>query len=110
DPDRWWIVSEREQQPATFAIDGFEAGYVWDPKLRSLQNGKRIAVPLKDGYYEHAQNCLEYGVLNFGPPQPAKAEDRKRVQVAAQRAPRDYDPDDVRHRRTGVAIGARGGY
>jgi len=23
--------------------------------------------PLKDGYYDHAQNCLEYIVLAFGP-------------------------------------------
>lgn len=42
-------------------IDGCVSGYVWaDKLLRGM-----LRVPRKDGFYDHLQNCLEYGVLAF---------------------------------------------
>jgi hypothetical protein len=39
--------------------------------------------PLKDGYYDHGQNCVEYIALMFGPAAPS----RKRTET-------DPDPYD----------------
>jgi hypothetical protein len=47
-------------------IDGFQAGYVYQEKL---VRGKRL--PLKDGYYDHLQNTLEYAVLAYLVPESA---------------------------------------
>jgi hypothetical protein len=47
--------------------DGFEAGYVWAEKSRQHSLYPNIRMPLKDGYYDHLQNCVEYILLNFGP-------------------------------------------
>ncbi len=49
----------------TFLADGFEAGYVWDEHLVSVNN-KPVRKPKKDGWYEHGMNCAEYLELNFG--------------------------------------------
>jgi hypothetical protein len=48
-------------------VDGFEAGYVWAESQATDSSTPNTRRPLKDGYYDHAQNCLEYIVLAFGP-------------------------------------------
>ena len=48
-------------------MDGFEAGYVWAESQVTGSSTPNTRRPLKDGYYDHSQNCLEYIVLAFGP-------------------------------------------
>lgn len=47
----------------TVIIDGMTAGYVYPEKLVRGQ-----AVPLKDGFYDHLQNTVEYAILAFAVP------------------------------------------
>lgn len=72
--DRWLRISEQSTVVDRFLADGFEAGYVWDEHLVSVNN-KQVRKPKKDGWYEHGQNCAEYLELNFGlePPKPKPA-------------------------------------
>ena len=95
-------------QASRFVTDGLEAGYVWDPHPKSV-GGKLIRTPLKDGWYEHAQNCLEYAELAAGQ-RPRSAQQVQRALAHAQhqalvRAQRDRDPADPIVRRA-----IRGGY
>ena len=71
--DRWLRVSEQSTLVDKFLADGFEAGYVWDEHMVSVNN-KQVRKPKKDGWYEHGQNCAEYLELNFGgePMKPKK--------------------------------------
>lgn len=108
DPRRWLIVSSRESATRQFYIDGLEAGYVWDDRIVRGAGGKTIQVPLKDKYYEHAQNCVEYGIVNFGPAYVTQADERKIEQAIVKRAQQDRDPDDVPMRAQGRQVG-RGG-
>lgn len=71
--ERWLRISAQSTQIDRFLADGFEAGYVWDEHLVSVNN-KQVRKPKKDGWFEHGQNCAEYLELNFGSepkPQPA---------------------------------------
>ena len=63
--DRWLRVSEQSTMVDRFLADGFEAGYVWDEHMVSVNN-KQVRKPKKDGWYEHGMNCAEYLELNFG--------------------------------------------
>jgi hypothetical protein len=54
-------------------VDGFEAGYVWDTRSAASTSTPSTPRPLKDGYYDHGQNCLEYAVLAFGPASGVKS-------------------------------------
>lgn len=63
--DRWVRVSAQSTMVDRFLADGFEAGYVWDEHMVSVNN-KPVRRPKKDGWYEHGQNCAEYLELNFG--------------------------------------------
>lgn len=63
--DRWLRISEDNTVIDRFLADGFEAGYVWDEHMVSVNN-KQVRKPKKDGWYEHGQNCAEYLELNFG--------------------------------------------
>ena len=65
DSDRWLRISEQSTVVDKFLCRGFEAGYVWDQHLVSVNN-KQVRKPKKDGWYEHGQNCAEYLELNFG--------------------------------------------
>lgn len=65
DSDRWLTISEKATVPDRFLADGFEAGYVWDEHMVSVNN-KQVRKPKKDGWYEHGQNCCEYLEANFG--------------------------------------------
>ena len=48
-------------------MDGFETGYVWDAKSTKGTVNPNMRRPLKDGYYDHGQNCVEYIAQMFGP-------------------------------------------
>lgn len=107
-PRRWRVVSATGDVPRAFGPDGFEAGYVWGP--RPVRVGNRLMnVPLKDGNYEHAMNCTEYGVLNYGPAQPSQVDEEKLQRQAVARAQRD-DPEDLLQRRGYGRGRGRGGY
>jgi len=71
--ERWLRISESATIVDRFLADGFEAGYVWDEHLVSVNN-KPVRKPKKDGWYEHGQNCAEYLELCFGaePPKEKK--------------------------------------
>lgn len=109
DTSRWRVINTREARHSHFYLDGLEAGYVWDDRQRQASSGKRIIVPVKDGFYEHAQNCVEYGQINFGPARLSIVDERK-VEAQAQAAitRKDRDPADARRRP--VAMGRRGGW
>jgi len=62
---RWQILSSSGMTLDRFFADGLEFGYVWDELTVSVGN-KQMRRPKKDGWYEHAQNCLEYLEANFG--------------------------------------------
>ncbi|MCK5600505.1 terminase family protein [Candidatus Pacearchaeota archaeon] len=51
-----------EPRRESVLIDGFAGGYVLDS--RKLPGGNLIVLdePFKDGWYDHLQNCLEYGI------------------------------------------------
>lgn len=73
--ERWLRISEEATVIDPFLADGFEAGYVWDKHLVSVDN-KQVRKPLKDGWFEHGQNCAEYLELNFGIDAPKKRSKR----------------------------------
>ena len=62
---RWQIMASSGLTLDRFFADGLEFGYVWDELVVSVGN-KQMRRPKKDGWYEHAQNCLEYLEANFG--------------------------------------------
>lgn len=69
---RWQLVSSSGMHLDRFFADGLDFGYVWDELVVSVGN-KQVRRPKKDGWYEHAQNCLEYLEANFtGQPPPKK--------------------------------------
>ena len=53
-------------------VGGFEVGYVWDAKSTKGATNPNTRRPLKDGFYDHSQNCVEYILLKFGPTAPTK--------------------------------------
>ena len=61
------VVTTRGTTAGPVLVDGFEAGYVWDVKSTAGTTNPNTRRPLKDGYYDHSQNCVEYIVLTFGP-------------------------------------------
>ncbi len=63
--ERWLRVSAQATVIDRFLADGFEAGYVWDEHVVSVNN-KPVRKPKKDGWFEHGQNCAEYLEANFG--------------------------------------------
>jgi hypothetical protein len=71
--DQWLRISEQSTRVDRFLADGFEAGYVWDEHMVSVNN-KQTRKPKKDGWYEHGMNCAEYLEVNFGSevPKPSK--------------------------------------
>ena len=71
--ERWIRVSAQATVVDRFLADGFEAGYVWDEHMVSVNN-KPVRKPKKDGWYEHGQNCAEYLEVNFGEPVQKKPE------------------------------------
>lgn len=64
---RFVVVSAQGTTTPNVLVDGFEAGYVWAESKATSASTPNTRRPLKDGYYDHAQNGLEYIVLAFGP-------------------------------------------
>jgi len=62
DPERWVLVALGDERFDNFFIDGLDAGYVLEDEPRHSNRLGTYWVPKKDGWYEHAQNCFEYGV------------------------------------------------
>lgn len=110
DSRRWVVVSKHEPKPIPFALQAFEAGYVWDPNRRSV-GSKSVKVPLQEGWFEHVMNCGEYAVLNFGrqyksPEQVDREQVRQRQRsLAAQQ--RDVDEYDASRHAQRRAYGGR---
>lgn len=99
---RAMVVSSAGMEPASFTVDGFEAGYVWDPKPR-MSLTRTVRVPKKDGYWDHYQNSVEYCVVNFSPATP-------REKVTAASNARDVDPADNGYQPARRGGTGRGGY
>jgi hypothetical protein len=95
DVSKWMLVSQDVVKPWPFVTDGLEAGYVWDEHFVSV-GSKQVRKAKKDGWYEHGQNCIEYGELNYGGAQPTQRQVEQhaaRVQSAnVKRAQTDRDP------------------
>lgn len=110
DRKRWRVVSAREARHKPFAYEGLEAGYVWDERARRSASGKTLVVPVKDGYYEHAQNTLEYGQVNYGPARMTVREEQQMDSRArADLTRRDFDRADRRRGELAAAGGMRRG-
>lgn len=71
--DRWLQISSHGTSQFRFVADGFEFGYVWDKHDVSVNN-KPVRRPMKDGWYDHGMNCVEYLEANFGATPPKKRE------------------------------------
>ena len=110
DAVRWLRISATAVIPHRFLADGLQAGYVWDAHQVSV-GSKRIDKPLKDGWYEHGQNCLEYLEHNFGGVQPTLEQAARRASSLQDRARRDVERTD-RLREGDARMGSyrRGGY
>ena len=110
EPQKWLLVSQDRDSSWPFLADGLEAGYVWDKNEGSVGN-KKVRKPLKDGWYEHGQNCLEYAELNFGGAQPTQQQIERHAARMANEAVRRAQRDD-RDRHTWQRPNplSRGGY
>lgn len=104
--ERGVVVSKDGVKYIPFLADGLEAGYVWDEKARQGLTAN-IRKPKKDGFYDHGQNCLEYGVLAFGPSNVTEKDEARLERLAVMRSQRDSDPAD---RRVARPMIRRGGY
>lgn len=82
DGEQWLRISETSTVTDRFLADGFEAGYVWDEHLVSVNN-KPMRKPKKDGWFEHGQNCAEYLELNFGST-PKTTSERPRAPIVVR--------------------------
>jgi hypothetical protein len=118
DPERWALVALNEEKFDSFFIDGLEAGYVLEDEARHSGKLGSFWVPKKDGWFEHPQNCFEYGVqahvldlpLSDEHSELAKARHVQQQVREAQRqlraAQKDVDVDDLSQRtRVGRSVG-----
>lgn len=78
DGDRWMQVSSHGASQFKFVADAFEFGYVWDKHDVSVSN-KPVRRPLKDGWYDHGMNCVEYLEVNFSSTPVKKREPPRRA-------------------------------
>jgi hypothetical protein len=97
------VLTAKGPQWTTFAVDGYEAGYVWDTRA-VIGMAAGIRRPKKDGYYDHYQNTEEYATIAFAPAQPTQQSQKKAERAAIRRAQRDDDDRPVRQ------VAGRGGY
>jgi hypothetical protein len=112
DAERWRLVSQTDERFDTWFVDGLEVGYVLEDDARHSNRLGTYSVAKKDGWFEHGQNCFEYGLQAHVYDLPTTTTDRAqlittehqaRVQrdrdLAEQRALRlqqkDTDPDDT---------------
>lgn len=101
DTDRWLRISLTQVVKHTFLADACEAGYVWDKNLVSV-GSKQIRKPLKDGWFEHGMNALEYLEHNFGGVQPTEeqmVQHATRIRSAEERRLAKLDPAEKEFER-----------
>jgi hypothetical protein len=120
DPERWVLAELKSERFDNFFIDGLEAGYVLEEKSRHSSTLGTFSVPKKDGWFEHAQNCFEYGLQAYVSDLPMGNEHAEETKLrhelkqvkadhrALRKLQHDRDPDDRRlgYRQTS----RRGGY
>ena len=67
------IVSPRGRQTDALLEQVFAGGYCYDNKRTYAgTNYPHLTPPLKDGWFEHPANALEYGILAYAPRDPAE--------------------------------------
>lgn len=76
DPERWVLATRTEvglieERYDSFFVDGLELGYVLEGDARHSTRLGTFHVPVKDGWFEHGQNCFEYLMQQFVPELPA---------------------------------------
>ncbi len=97
DPERWVLAGANEvgvldERFDGFCLDGLEVGYVLEDDSRHSSRLGTYTVPKKDGWFEHAQNCIEYHVqqsltdLPTHAAAPQQRKDHERALVAAREA------------------------
>lgn len=123
DDEHWILCGLGDERFDTFFLDGLEAGYVREDAPRHSNRLGTYWVAKKDGFYEHPQNCFEYGLqahvgdLPLAGERAAKATLKhaakliRQDQLALAAAQKDKDPDDPRQQRSQmVGRRGRGGY
>jgi hypothetical protein len=108
DPHRWLMVAPEGVIESTHFIDALEAGYIWDSRKIAHSVSPNTRRALKDGFYDHAMNCIEYVVLAYGPAQPTKVDLAKQQARAQREMTKDRDPADLA-RVGGHRVGGRWG-
>jgi hypothetical protein len=108
DPARWLMVAPEGIIESTHFIDALEAGYIWDSRKIAHSVSPNTRRALKDGFYDHAMNCIEYVVLAYGPAQPTKVDLAKQQARAQREMTKDRDPADLA-RVGGHRVGGRWG-
>lgn len=85
---RFLLINERGERKADpVVLDAFSVGYVWDDDhAYGGTQYSNLRRPKKDGWYEHAMNTIEYGVLAFAPPDAAELSGHVRSKDAERRA------------------------
>jgi hypothetical protein len=106
DPERWRMSAPEGVIESTHFIDALEAGYTWDQRSIAHAVSPNTRRARKDGFYDHAMNCIEYVVLAYGPAQPTKVNVEKAQARLRQQMTKDYDEADV---RVQAAAGSRFG-
>ncbi len=113
DPERWVLAELGKEDFNSFFVDGLEAGYVLEPEARHSGRLGTYSVPLKDGFYEHPMNCLEYGAIADVQDLPLPGELAAKAQLAhgekAQKEQRHLDVAALRKAQRDVDISERGG-
>ncbi len=127
DPERWALVELGGEKFDNFFLDGLDAGYVLEDEARHSGKLGTFWVPKKDGWFEHPQNCFEYGIqahvndLPLSGERAAKAQIKHQTAItrevereqsqAVKRAQKDHDPMDqpARHGRVSLARRPMGG-
>lgn len=109
-PTRWLVVGDNTIREENWFASALEAGYVWDEHTRTTAGGKSIAVPLKDGYYEHGMNCAEYDEINFGGSHMTQDQIERHAEKTHQRALRRSQQDSEPYRWAKGRQFARAGY
>lgn len=128
DGERWVLAALNDERFDNFFIDGLEVGYVLEDEARHSSRLGTFWVPKKDGWFEHPQNCFEYGIQAHVLDLPLNGEraatavlkhGQQKIRqdlVALRKAQMDRDPDDLPRMRGRIGgIGGprrnrRGGY
>lgn len=119
DGERWALVNAGGATFEDFFITGLEVGYVLEAEPRHSSKLGTMWLPKKDGWFEHGQNCFEYGVQSFVKDIPigeakqpaaharhmADAALRQAIEAKAQlrKELRDTHPEDAPRGRVQVA-------